>query len=296
MDIFDTHAHYDSRQFDEDREILLGAMTGPGGIAEDTDGTEDVHTGAAWTVRCAVNAGATFEGAEKSLELAHRYPGVYAACGIHPDEVGELEEEETAGSASAAGGESAGAGEKKYARLERMCRDPRCVAVGEIGLDYHWMVQSKELQQKWFIRQMALSEKVHLPINVHCRDAAADTFALIKAHHASSKEGGIIHCYSGSVEMAREYVKMGYHLGIGGVVTFKNGRVLKEVVREIPIEWLVTETDCPYLAPEPFRGRRNDSRHIRYIIEAIAQIKGIGTEEAAGKLFDNALRVYRIRI
>ena len=279
MDIFDTHAHYDSRQFDEDREALLGAMTGP--------------------VRCVVNAGATFEGAQKSLELAHRYPGVYAACGVHPDEVGELEAEE--------GAEEPGKGEEasetghdgkmrvtKMAQLEQMCHDPKCVAVGEIGLDYHWMVQPKELQQKWFIRQMALSEKVHLPINVHCRDAAADTFNLIKAHHASSKEGGIIHCYSGSVEMAREYVKMGYHLGIGGVVTFKNGRVLKEVVREIPIEWLVTETDCPYLAPEPFRGRRNDSRLIRYIIEAIAQIKGIPTEETARQLFENALRVYRL--
>ena len=250
-------------------------------------------------VRCVVNAGATFEGAQKSLELAHRYPGVYAACGVHPDEVGELEAEEGAegpgtGEEAAETGHDGEPCETKMARLEQMCRDPKCVAVGEIGLDYHWMVQPKELQQKWFIRQMALSEKVHLPINVHCRDASADTFNLIKAHHASSKEGGIIHCYSGSVEMAREYVKMGYYLGIGGVVTFKNGRVLKEVVREIPIEWLVTETDCPYLAPEPFRGRRNDSRLIRYIIEAIAQIKGIPTEETARQLFENALRVYRL--
>lgn len=279
MDIFDTHAHYDSRQFDEDREALLGAMTGP--------------------VRGIVNAGATFEGAQKSLELAHRYPGVYAACGVHPDEVGELEAEEGAekpekGEEASETGHDGKMHITKMAQLEQMCRDPKCVAVGEIGLDYHWMVQPKELQQKWFIRQMALSEKVHLPINVHCRDASADTFNLIKAHHASTKEGGIIHCYSGSVEMAREYVKMGYHLGIGGVVTFKNGRVLKEVVREIPIEWLVTETDCPYLAPEPFRGRRNDSRLIRYVIEAIAQIKGIRTEETARQLFENALRVYRL--
>ena len=182
----------------------------------------------------------------------------------------------------------------KFARLEQLCLDPKCIAVGEIGLDYHWMVQPKELQSKWFIRQLALSEKLHLPINVHSRDAAADTFEIVKTYHAHTGEGGIIHCYSGSVEMAREYVKMGYHIGIGGVVTFKNGRVLKDVVRQIPIEWLVTETDCPYLAPEPLRGRRNDSRLIRYVVEAIAGLKEMDVREAAARLFENALQVYRL--
>lgn len=282
MWIFDTHAHYDSEQFDEDRDALLSAMPGllavQGGLTG--AGMQD------WQVACAVNVGATFTGAAESLSLAQRYPGVYAACGVHPDEVGELEEaEKEAGKA---------AGNPVFERLAQMCLNEQCVAVGEIGLDYHWMVQPKELQQKWFIRQLALSEKLHLPVNVHSRDAAADTFEIIRTYHAHTGEGGIIHCYSGSVEMAREYVKMGYHIGIGGVVTFKNGRVLKEVVRETTIDRLVTETDCPYLAPEPFRGRRNDSRHIRYVIEAIAGIKGMDVADAAERLFENAKRVYHL--
>ena len=307
MKIFDTHAHYDSGKF-EDRDELLSAVTGDLSVSKGIAPEKEEI----WQVSAVVNVGASFDGAVKSLELAHTYQGVYAACGVHPDEVGELEADEArecdrktgkagdTGNAEDIRGEERKAEEavtgyaSKFTRLEKMCLDSRCVAVGEIGLDYHWMVQPRELQQKWFIRQLALSEKLHLPINVHSRDAAADTFNIIKEYHAQYKEGGIIHCYSGSVEMAREYVKMGYHLGIGGVVTFKNGRVLKEVVKEIPLEWLVTETDCPYLAPEPYRGRRNDSRKIRYVIEAIAQIKGIQTEEAARQLFENALRVYRL--
>jgi len=280
MKIFDTHAHYDSGKFEEDRDELLSAITGDLSVPEATAWNCEET----WQVGAAVNVGATFAGAVRSLELAHTYHGVYAACGVHPDEVGELEADE----AEENGGVS------KFACLEKMCMDPRCVAVGEIGLDYHWMVQPRELQQRWFIRQLALSEKLHLPVNVHSRDAAADTFHIIKEQHAHTGEGGVIHCYSGSVEMAREYVKMGYHLGIGGVVTFRNGRVLKEVVREIPLEWLVTETDCPYLAPEPYRGRRNDSSKIRYVIEAIAQIKEIDAAQAARQLFENALRVYRL--
>ena len=254
--IFDTHAHYDSSQFDEDRDSLLSAMFSDG------------------YVRRIVNVGATFGGAKASLELAHRYSGIYAACGVHPDEVGELDE-------------------GKLARLKEMCADEKCVAVGEIGLDYHWMVQPKEAQQQWFVRQLKLSKEAGLPVNVHSRDAAQDTFDIIRDHHAGST-GGIIHCYSGSPEMAVEYVKLGYHIGIGGVVTFKNGRVLKEVVRAVPIERLVTETDAPYLAPVPYRGKRNCSAYIEYMVREIAALKEMDTKEAAKILYENALRVYRL--
>ncbi len=254
MRIFDTHAHYDSEQFNEDREQLLQAILAGGS--------------------CITNVGATFEGAVWSLQTAERHDGMYAACGVHPDEVGELDEE-------------------KMARLKAMCRQEKCVAVGEIGLDYHWMVQPKQVQQQWFIRQLALAKEADLPVNIHSRDAAQDTFDIMKEHHAGTT-GGIIHCYSGSVEMAREYVKLGYYIGIGGVVTFKNGRVLKEVVKEVPLERLVTETDAPYLAPVPFRGKRNCSMYIPYVVKEIAFLKGRDEEETAQILFENAQKVYRL--
>ena len=256
MVIFDTHAHYDSSQFNEDRDALLEGMLAGGEVAR------------------IVNVGASFAGAARSLELAHRYPGVYAACGVHPDEVGELDDE-------------------KLEQLRAMCADEKCVAVGEIGLDYHWMVQPEQLQQEWFIRQLELAKEVDLPVNIHSRDAAQATFDIMRDHHAGST-GGIIHCYSGSAQMAREYVKMGYYIGIGGVVTFKNGRVLKEVVQEVPLSRLVTETDAPYLAPVPYRGKRNCSAYIRYVVQEIAALKEMDVEETARILFDNALQVYRL--
>lgn len=254
--IFDTHAHYDSEGFDKDREELLSSLRERG-------------------IAAVVNVGATLSGARESASFAARFPSVYAAVGIHPDEVGCMNE-------------------TVMEELETLCRLEKTVAVGEIGLDYHWNVESKEVQKKWFLRQLALAKETDLPVNVHSREAAQDTFDLIKAEHAGST-GGIIHCFSGSVEMAREYVRMGYFLGIGGVVTFKNGKTLKQVVREIPLEFLVTETDCPYLAPVPFRGKRNDSSYIRYIIRTIAELKGMPEEETEAVLYENAKKVYRIK-
>ena len=224
----------------------------------------------------AVNVGASMYGAEQSLEFAHRYPHMYAACGIHPDEVGDLNEE-------------------RMEHLKDLCRDPKCVAVGEIGLDYHWMVRPKPEQKTWFIRQLEMAIELGLPVNIHSRDAAQDSFDIMKDHHAGTTSG-IIHCYSGSPEMAAEYVKMGYFLGIGGVVTFRNGKTLKKVVETVPLENLVTETDCPYLAPEPNRGKRNSSLNIPYVIEAIAAIRGMEAEETAQILFENALRVYHLPV
>ena len=253
--IFDTHAHYDSEAFDSDRDELLSSLEANG-------------------INYVVNVGASLEGAYASAKLAGRYPGVYAAIGIHPDEVGCLNDE-------------------VMDQLRELCLREKTVAVGEIGLDYHWNVEAREVQREWFIRQLQLARELDLPVNVHSRDAAQDTFDVIRAEHAGST-GGIIHCYSGSAQMAAEYVRMGYYLGIGGVVTFKNGKVLKQVVREIPIEYLVTETDCPYLAPTPFRGERNDSRNIRYVIEEIARIKEIPPEQAEEILLENAKRVYRM--
>ena len=267
MRFCDTHAHYDDEAFDADRARLLG-----GGLHD--EGVEFV-----------VNMGASLEGAERSAELAGRYEEVYAGCGIHPDEVGIFGEEGSSQALSV------------MARLHSLLEQPKVVCVGEIGLDYHWMVQPKEIQRKWFAAQLHLAAELNLPINVHSREAAQDTFDVIVKHHTRAGRtlsGGIIHCYSGSVEMARAYVKLGYHIGVGGVVTFKNARVLKEVVQTLPLESLVTETDCPYMAPEPVRGTRNDSRNIRYVIAKIAALREMDEEACAAALLKNAKDVYRL--
>ncbi len=254
MRIIDTHAHYDDEQFDADRDALLGSLPEKG-------------------IERIVNMGASPEGARASLALAKKYDHVYAGIGIHPDHVGSLSE-------------------AVMEELEELCRDPKVVAFGEIGLDYHWDVEPRPVQQQWFIRQLHLAKKLDLPVNIHSREAAQDTFDIMKREHAG--EGtGIIHCFSGSAEMAEGYVKMGYSIGIGGVVTFKNAKTLKEVVRRIPIEYLVTETDCPYMAPTPFRGKRNDSGHLPLVVAQIAAIKGMPEEEAAAALYQNARRIYR---
>ena len=254
--IFDSHAHYDDEAFDKDRDRLLSTLEEQG-------------------VGCIVNVGASFQGAKDSVELSMRYPHVYAAVGVHPDHVGELDE-------------------AKMQQLREMCAMKKTVAVGEIGLDYYWDKESHELQKEWFERQMELAKEVDLPIIVHSREAAQDTFDLIKSEHAGTT-GGVIHCFSGSKEMAKEYIKMGYYIGVGGVVTFKNARVLKEVVESIPLERILTETDCPYLSPEPNRGKRNSSLNLNYVAEALSQIKGINKEELIAVTEENARQLYRMK-
>lgn len=250
--IFDTHAHYDDKKFDEDRDELLRSMPELG-------------------VGTIVNVGASLEGCKKAMELAKKYPFVYAAVGVHPDEVGALNEQ-------------------TFAELERWCHEEKVVAVGEIGLDYYWDEEPREVQKEWFIRQLELARKVNLPVNIHSRDAAEDTFQIMKEHAVGLK--GIIHCYSGSKEMALEYVKLGFHIGVGGVVTFKNGKKLKQVVEAVPLEAIVLETDCPYLAPEPNRGKRNNSSYIRYVAQEIARLKEITYEEVVKQTERNAKEVY----
>ena len=295
MRIIDTHAHYDDEAFDSDRDELLSRGLREGGV------------------ELVVNVGASMRGADQSRALSHTYGSVYAACGIHPDDVGVFEHagtqppvlpaqadtdaQEEGGCEPDAGGYHGvdprfHTADAAMEHIRQLCLDERCVAVGEIGLDYHWMVEEKEVQKKWFDAQLSLAEELGLPVNIHSREASQDTFDIIRAHTKLREAGGIIHCYSGSAEMAREYVKMGYHIGIGGVVTFKNGKTLKRVVSELPLEMLVTETDSPYLAPTPHRGERNDSRNIRYVIGEIARLKEMDAEECAEILRKNAFTVY----
>ena len=252
--IIDTHAHYDDEQFDIDREELLSSLEA-GGISTVVNASASVHS---W---------------DKILELTKKYPFVYGMIGVHPDEIGELDEE-------------------SFARMEKLVSEPKIVAVGEIGLDYYWDKESHEQQKEWFIRQLNLAREKNLPVNIHSREAAADTFEILKEYGQGLK--AIIHCYSYSKEMALEYVKMGYLIGVGGVVTFKNAKKLKEVVQAVPMEQIVLETDCPYLAPTPYRGKRNSSLYLPYVAEAIAELKGMTAEEVIEKTEENARRFYGI--
>lgn len=258
--IFDTHTHYDDEQFDDDRDTLLCSLAEQG-------------------VGAVANMGASMRGARDSVELAKKYPFVYAAVGIHPDHAKELNEEE-------------------FEVLKVLAAEEKVVAIGEIGLDYYWDSTEREDQKYWFKRQLALAQELKLPVVIHSRDAAADTLEIMKeAYQQSGKKlTGVIHCFSYETEMAREYVKMGFYLGVGGVATFKNGRKLKEVIEDTPIERIVLETDCPYLAPVPFRGKRNSSQLLSYVVAAIAELKGISEEEVERITWENACNLYRLTL
>ncbi|HIZ64405.1 MAG TPA: TatD family hydrolase [Candidatus Blautia pullicola] len=253
--IFETHAHYDDQAFDRDRDSLLRSM--------EAHGIEKI-----------INVGASLRGVRDTVTLTEQYPFVYGAVGIHPDEVGELTEDH-------------------MEWMRGLCEKEKIVAVGEIGLDYYWDKENHEVQKKWFVRQMDLAKETGLPIIVHSRDAAKDTLDIMKAERADRLQG-VIHCYSYSREQAREYMNMGYFLGIGGVVTFKNGKKLKEVVEYAPLDYLLLETDAPYLAPEPYRGKRNCSLYLTYVAQAIGEIKGVDYQTVIEVTRRNAERLFRL--
>ena len=253
--IFDTHAHYDDEQFDIDRDSLLLSMKENG-------------------IGTIVNIGANLASSKTTLELAHKYDFIYGAVGVHPSDSAELSDD-------------------NFDRIRQMCADEKCVAIGEIGLDYYWPEPDHEIQKKWFVRQLDLAREVKLPVVIHSRDAAADTVEVLKDNNAGDI-GGVVHCFSYSKEVATLCVKMGFYIGVGGVLTFKNGKKLKEVVSEIPIEKIILETDCPYLAPEPNRGKRNSSLNLPYVVKAMAEIKGISEEEVIDITERNARDMYRL--
>ena len=255
--IFDTHAHYDDDAFDDDREELLSSLKSAG-------------------VGIVVNSGASLDGCRRTIELTEKYPFIYGTLGVHPDEVGELNEE-------------------TFFWLKEQLMRPKIVAVGEIGLDYYWDKEKREIQKEWFVRQLRLAKELKKPVVIHSREAAADTMEILKAE-VSKEISYEMHCYSYSPEMAAEYLKMGFYLGIGGVLTFKNAKKLKEVVEIAPIERLLLETDCPYLAPVPNRGKRNDSGNVAVCgCRSWRRLKGMTPEEVIRITEENARRFYGIQ-
>lgn len=254
--IFDTHAHYNDQAFDEDREKLIQSLPENG-------------------IGLVVNIGANLESTKESIKLAETYPFFYASAGVHPSDTAELNEE-------------------NLAWLEECANRKKVVAVGETGLDYYWDEPDRNIQKEWFERQMEMAREVKLPVIIHSRDAAKDTLNMMKAVRAG-EIGGVIHCFSYSVEMAREFLNMGFYLGIGGVLTFKNAKRLKEVAEYAPLDRIVLETDCPYMAPSPNRGKRNSSLNLPYVAEELARIKGMTVEEIEQVTFENGKRLYRLK-
>ena len=253
--IFETHAHYEDEKYDTDREALIASLP--------------EHN-----IEYVINVGSSLETTQKSIALAEQYDFIYAAVGVHPSDVAELNE-------------------KNFKELEQAADFKKTVAIGEIGLDYYWDKEQEvqENQRFWFRRQLALAKEKDLPVIIHSRDAAEDTMQILK-ETPMPEEPGVIHCYSYSVEMAREFVKMGYYIGVGGVVTFKNAKKLRAVVEEVPLTRMLLETDCPYMAPEPHRGERNCSLFIPYIVEKIAEIRNISTEEVLQTTNTNAKKLF----
>lgn len=254
--IFDTHAHYDDEDFDKDRNELLNQMQ--------TAGIERI-----------VNIGASMKTSAVTVDLTRQYDFVYGAVGVHPNEAGAMKDSDL--------GQL-----KEWSSLEKI------VAIGEIGLDYHYDEPAKEVQFQWFEAQLDLAGQVGLPVVIHSRDAAKDTVDRMKALHAGDI-GGVVHCYSYTKERAREFLNMDFYFGIGGVLTFPNAKKLREAVEYIPIEKIVLETDSPYLAPVPHRGKRNSSLNLPYVVEALAQVKGMTREEVEAVTFENAEKLYRMR-
>lgn len=253
--IFETHAHYDDEAFNEDREQLLSTMRDNG-------------------IEYIVNVGSSLETSQHTVELVNQYDFMYGAVGVHPSETAELNED-------------------NFLDIKNMLHKDKIVALGEIGLDYYWDEPDREIQKKWFERQIYLAKEEKMPIIYHSREAAKDTLDIIKSTKAE-EVGGVIHCFSYGVEMAREYLNMGYYIGIGGVVTFKNAKKLKEVTEYAPLENIILETDCPYLSPEPYRGKRNDSTRLIYVAQEIARIKNVEVERVIEVTKSNAKKMYRL--
>lgn len=253
--LFDTHAHYDSRQFEADRDAVLSALPGQG-------------------VGLVMNPGCDLDSSRKAIEIAERYPFVYAAVGVHPEDCGGWQDEDVE-------------------ELRKLAAHPKVAAIGEIGLDYYWKDNPRELQQQVFRAQLALAEELDLPVIVHDREAHGDSMTIVREF---PRVHGVFHCFSGSVEMAKELVGLGWMISFTGVLTYKNARKVVEVAQAVPLDRIMIETDSPYMAPVPHRGERNHSGLVAHTCERLAEIKEISRSECERITYENGVRFYHIKV
>ncbi len=254
--IFESHAHYDDKAFDKDREELLNSFIDQG-------------------IGYVVNIGSNLTSSQKTIELTRKHSFIYGSVGVHPSDTTDMMEDD-------------------IQLLKDMASEDKVVAIGEIGLDYYWNTPEADIQKHWFNKQMELAKGVKLPLVIHSRDAAKDTYDMIRDAGLEEENAGVIHCFAYSKEMAKQFIDLGFYIGVGGVLTFKNGRKLKEVVEYIPLESILLETDAPYLSPEPNRGKRNSSLNLKHIAEEIARIKNIDYDDVIHITRDNAMKLFNI--
>lgn len=250
--IFDTHVHYDDERFSDDLLTVLAELPSAG-------------------ICRVVNCSTDLNSCEKCAEMSEKFDYIYFAAGIHPHEAEDAQTD-------------------FIEKLKCFCRHNKCVAIGEIGLDYHYDLSPRDIQKDVFEKQLILANELKLPVIIHDREAHEDTLSLLKKY----KPSGIVHCFSGSVEMAKEIVKLGMYIGLGGAVTFKNAKKPVEVAQFLPLDKLVLETDCPYMSPVPYRGKRNDSSLIKYTAEFISELRNIPVQELLNITTDNANKVFGI--
>jgi len=253
--LFDSHAHLDASKFDQDRDKVIKRAYESG-------------------VTLIMNPGADYESSVNAVKLSEQYDFMYAAVGIHPHDAETVDD-------------------MMLGLIKAMARKKKVMAIGEIGLDYHYDFSPRDVQVHWFRKQLQLAKDLKMPVIIHDREANDDVLRILKEEN-SFETGVLMHCYSGSAELARQYVKLGAYISIAGPVTFKNSRKLKEVVETVPMDRLMIETDSPYLTPVPFRGKRNESKHVRHVAEKIAEIKGLTFEEVAKQTTQNAKKYFNI--
>lgn len=254
--LFDTHTHLDADRFNEDREDVIARSRKEG-------------------IKYILNPGANLKTSIEAVNIANQNERIYAAVGVHPHDAKNMNED-------------------TIKELKKLTKNKKVVAIGEIGLDYYYDNSPRDEQRKWFKRQIELAKEVNLPIIIHDRDAHGETFDILKQYDVGKSIGCVMHCYASSLEMAREYIKMGVHISIAGPITFKNAKKVYEVAKEIPLEWLLVETDSPYLTPTPYRGKRNEPSYVKYVAEKVAEAKGISLEEVAHKTTLNAKKLFNI--
>ena len=259
MKFFDNHAHLDDEKFDEDREELI----------------KKIHND---EIDKFVSAGYSLESSKKSIELSKKYNFIYSTCGISPNDIPQNEEELW----------------KELAEIKKIAKEnKKVVAIGEIGLDYHWNTENKELQKRAFVEQIKIANELNLPIQIHTREAVVDTLEILKQNNVNKK--GIFHCCPLNRELVKEGLKLGFYISFAGPVTFKNSKNATEIIEMVPNDKMLIETDSPYLSPEPFRGKRNDPRNVKFIVKKIAEVKNLTIEEVANITYENAMRIFDLK-